>query len=251
MMASSGGKILLGKVALVTGASRGIGRAIAAAYAQNGASVFACGRNADDLGVALREIRHAGGVIDGVAGDVSRAHDVESIVGKTVQRFGTIDVLVNNASILGPREPIAKYPLAAWDEVMQINLTGVFLITRAVLPIMLEGKSGSIINVTSGVGRRGKARWGAYAVSKAGLEGLTQVLADEVNQAGIRVNSVNPAATRTQMRAQAYPAEDSLVLPTPDEITPVFVYLASDASAGVTGQALEARDWLGKATFDP
>ncbi len=98
MMASSGGKILLGKVALVTGASRGIGRAIAAAYAQNGASVFLCGRNADDLGAALREIRHAGGVIDGAAGDVSRAHDVESIVGKTVQRFGAIDVLVNNAS---------------------------------------------------------------------------------------------------------------------------------------------------------
>jgi NAD(P)-dependent dehydrogenase (short-subunit alcohol dehydrogenase family) len=153
---------------------------------------------------------------------------------------------VNNASILGPREPIANYPLAAWDEVIRINLTGLFLMTRTVLPIMLERTSGSMINVTSGVGRSGKARWGAYAVSKAGLECFTQVIADEVSQAGIRVNSVNPAATRTRMRAEAYPTEDPQALPAAEEITRVFVYLASDASVGVTGQSLEARDWLGR-----
>jgi NAD(P)-dependent dehydrogenase (short-subunit alcohol dehydrogenase family) len=245
-MASSDEKILRGRVALVTGGSRGIGRAIAAAYVQNGASVFICGRNAAGIEAALREIRQTDGIIDGIAGDVGRAQDVEKIVGETVRRFGAIDVLVNNASILGPREPIAKYPLAAWDDVIRINLTGVFLVTRAVLPIMLERRSGSIINVTSGVGRRGKARWGAYAVSKAGLECFTQVLADEVNQTGIRVNSVNPAGTRTRMRAEAYPTEDPLALPAAEEITPVFLYLAADASAGVTGQSLEARDWLGR-----
>src|SRR5919106_138704 len=232
-MASTDEKILRGKVALVTGGSRGIGRAIAAAYVQRGASVFICGRNANDVGAALREIQRTDGVIYGIAGDVGRAQDVESIVGKTRERFGTIDVLVNNASILGPREPIANYPLSAWEEVLRINLTGIFLMTRAVLPMMLERKSGSIINVTSGVGRQGKARWGAYAASKGGLEAFTQVLADEVSQSGIRVNSVNPAATRTQMRAHAYPAEDPAILPTPEEITPIFIYLASDASAGV------------------
>lgn len=245
-MASSDEKILRGKVALVTGGSRGIGRAIAAAYVQNGASVFICGRNARDIGAALREIPQTDGVIDGIAGDVGQAKDVENIVGQTVQRFGAIDVLVNNASILGPREPIANYPLVAWDEVIRINLTGLFLMTRAVLTIMLERRSGSIINVASGVGRRGKARWGAYAVSKAGVENFTQVLADEVSQTSIRVNSVNPAATRTRMRAEAYPTEDPLALPAAEEITPIFVYLASDASAGVTGQSLEARDWLGR-----
>jgi NAD(P)-dependent dehydrogenase (short-subunit alcohol dehydrogenase family) len=245
-MASTDEKILRGKVALVTGGSRGIGRAIAAAYVQRGASVFICGRNANDVGAMLREIQRTDGVIDGIAGDVGRAQDVESIVGKTRERFGTIDVLVNNASILGPREPIANYPLSAWEEVLRINLTGIFLMTRAVLPMMLERKSGSIINVTSGVGRQGKARWGAYAASKGGLEAFTQVLADEVSQSGIRVNSVNPAATRTQMRAHAYPAEDPTILPTPEEITPIFIYLASDASAGVTGQSLEARDWLSR-----
>jgi NAD(P)-dependent dehydrogenase (short-subunit alcohol dehydrogenase family) len=245
-MASSDEKILRGKVALVTGGSCGIGRAIATAYAQRGACVFMCGRNVNDIEAALRDIRQTGGAADGVTGDIGKAEDVEHIVRKTVERFGGIDVLVNNASILGPREPIANYPLAAWNEVIRINLTGPFLMTRAVLPIMLERRSGSIINVTSGVGRRGKARWGAYAVSKAGLENFTQVLADEVSQTGIRVNSVNPAATRTRMRAEAYPTEDPLVLPAAEEITPIFVYLASDASAGVTGQSLEARDWLGR-----
>jgi NAD(P)-dependent dehydrogenase (short-subunit alcohol dehydrogenase family) len=245
-MASSDEKILRGKVALVTGGSRGIGRAIAAAYTQSGANVFICARNVNDIEAELRNMRQTGGVIDGVTGDVGKAEDVEHVVRETVARFGTIDVLVNNASILGPRETIANYPLAAWDEVIRINLTGVFLMSRAVLPIMLERRSGSIINVTSGVGRKGKARWGAYAVSKAGLENFTQVLADEVSQTGIRVNSVNPAATRTQMRAEAYPTEDPLTLPAAEEITPIFVYLASDASSGVTGQSLEARDWLGR-----
>ena len=138
------------------------------------------------------------------------------------------------------------YEFAAWREVMGTNLNGLFLVTREVLPIMLARRSGAIINLTSGVGRVGKARWGAYAVSKAALEGFTQVLADEVRAEGIRVNSVNPAATRTKMRAEAYPAEDPMTLPTPESIMPIFVYLASDESAEVSGQALNAREWLVK-----
>lgn len=245
-MASSGEKKLSGKVALVTGGSRGIGRAVASAYAAAGAKVFICGRNGNDLDAALRELRDGAVEIDGAAGDIGNSKDVARIVKSAVECFGAIDVLVNNASILGPRGTIANYPLDAWDEVMRINLTGIFLLTRAILPIMLARRAGSIINVTSGVGRRGKARWGAYAVSKGGLEVFTQVLAEEVSEAGIRVNSVNPAATRTQMRARAYPGEDPLTLPAPEEMTPIFVYLASDASGGVTGQSLDARDWLGR-----
>jgi NAD(P)-dependent dehydrogenase (short-subunit alcohol dehydrogenase family) len=155
-------------------------------------------------------------------------------------------VLVNNASLLGPRVTIAQYPFDSWQEVLRVNLSGPFLITQAVLPTMASRRSGSIINVTSGVGRTGKARWGAYAISKAGLEGFTQVLADEVKESGVRVNAVNPAATRTAMRGEAYPAEDPLTLPTPEEITPIFLYLASDASTAVTGQSLDARDWMGR-----
>jgi NAD(P)-dependent dehydrogenase (short-subunit alcohol dehydrogenase family) len=245
-MASGAQQILAGKVALVTGASRGIGRAVAATYARHGASVFVCARNANEVGVAVGELKRAGAKAEGVAGDVGKPEDIDAIFARAIERFGAIDVLVNNASILGPRESIANYPIKAWEQVMRVNLTGVFLMTRAVLPVMLARGKGSIINVSSGVGRRGKARWGAYAVSKGGLEILTQVLSDEVKGAGIRVNSVNPAATRTQMRAMAYPEEDPSTLLRPEEIVPVFLYLASDASAGVTGQALEARDWVGR-----
>jgi NAD(P)-dependent dehydrogenase (short-subunit alcohol dehydrogenase family) len=245
-MASSTDQILFGKVALITGGSRGIGRAIAAAYGRVGARVFICGRNLVDVEDAVREMRARGGEIDGVAGDISRAQDVQRIVAAPLERFGAIDVLVNNASVLGPRETIAEFPLEAWEEVIRINLTGLFLVTHEVLPAMLARRSGSIINVTSGVGRAGKAKWGAYAVSKAGLEAFTQLLAEEVESAGIRVNAVNPAATRTQMRARAYPAEDPMTLPSPDEVVPIFVHLASDASNKITGQSLNARDWLGK-----
>lgn len=116
--------------------------------------------------------------------------------------------------------------------------------TQEVLKGMTAQRGGSIINVSSGVGRAGRARWGAYAVSKFGVEGLTQVLAEEVKELGIRVNAVNPGPTRTQMRADAYPDEDPMTLPVPDTIVPAFIYLASDDSIGVTGQSLEARDWL-------
>ena len=242
-MASDDAKILSQKVALVTGGSRGIGRAIAGAYLRAGAKVFICGRDENNLTKAIGEMRRNGEEIEGLAGDVGDPGDVRRIVGTALQRFGTIHVLVNNASILGPRATIANYPAVAWEDVLRINLTGLYLMTRQVLPAMLAQSGGSIINVTSGVGRRGKALWGAYAVSKGGLEVLTQVLADEVRGSGIRVNSVNPAATRTRMRAQAYPSEDPLTLPTPEEIAPIFLYLASDASTGVSGQSLDARDW--------
>jgi NAD(P)-dependent dehydrogenase (short-subunit alcohol dehydrogenase family) len=208
--------------------------------------VFICGRNGADVEAALQEIRAAGGTIDGIAGDIGRLADVRRIVGVALDRFGAIDVLVNNASILGPRATITDYATDAWEEVIRINLTGVFLMTREVLPSMLARRSGSIINLSSGVGRVGKGQWGAYAVSKAGLENFTQVLADEVRSAGIRVNAVNPAATRTPMRAAAYPAEDPGSLPTPDEVVPIFIYLATDGAQEITGQSLNARDWLGK-----
>ena len=242
-MASSDEIKLSAKVALVTGASHGIGRAVAAAYARAGASVFICGRDQGALATAVKELRADGGAIDGAPGDIGSPADAQRIAQAALKRFGTIDVLVNNAGILGPRVAIADYPIAAWNEVIRINLTGLFLITHEVLPVMLAQRSGSIINVTSGVGRAGKAKWGAYAVAKAGLEGFTQVLADEVKSLGIRVNSVNPAATRTRMRAAAHPTEDPMILPPAESITPIFVYLASVESSDVTGQALSARDW--------
>jgi NAD(P)-dependent dehydrogenase (short-subunit alcohol dehydrogenase family) len=139
--------------------------------------------------------------------------------------------------------PIADYPLNAWEEVLRVNVTGVFLMTQRVLRLMMPQRNGSIINISSGVGRVGRPRWGAYAVSKFGVEGFTQMLAEEVKDFGIRANAVNPGPTRTEMRAAAYPDEDPLTLPAPEEIAPVFVYLASDASRAVTGKSFEAQEW--------
>jgi NAD(P)-dependent dehydrogenase (short-subunit alcohol dehydrogenase family) len=235
--------ILTGKVALITGGSRGIGKAVAMAYGREGAKVVICARKQADLKRAAREIQAAGGEASWIATDVTKLNDVKRLVREAKKHYGKIHILVNNASILGPRAPIAHYPLAAWEQVLKVNLTAQFLVTREVLRLMVAQREGSIVNVSSGVGRIGKARWGAYAASKFGVEGLTQLLAEEVKEFNIRVNAVNPGATRTEMRAQAYPAEDPLTLPTPDEITAVFVYLASADSSGVTGKSFDARDF--------
>lgn len=238
-------KKLINNVALITGATRGIGKAVAAAYVREGARVFICARNQLDVAATVRELRYdsTDAQVDGCAGDVGKETDVRRIIDAVIERFQRIDTLVNNASLLGPRVALLEYPFRQWEEVIRVNLHGVFLLSQQLVKRMIVQRHGSIINVSSGVGRVGRARWGAYAVSKFGLEGLTQVLADEVKEFGIRVNSVNPGPTRTEMRAEAYPEEDPLTLPTPEQITPIFVHLASAHSENLTGQMLEAQDW--------
>jgi NAD(P)-dependent dehydrogenase (short-subunit alcohol dehydrogenase family) len=236
-------KKLASKSGLVTGGSRGIGNAIAAAYARAGARVLICARNESEVERAVEEIRRDGGEIYGVTGDIGDPNDARRIVDAALERFGCVDVLVNNASLLGPRVPIAEYPFSSWREVMRVNVDGVFLITREVLQSMIPRRQGSIINIISGVGRVGKARWGAYSASKFAVEGITQTLADELKDSGIRVNSLNPGPTRTAMRAAAYPDEDPLSLPRPQEIMKAFVYLASDDSLGITGKSFDAQEW--------
>ena len=238
--------MLEGKVALITGGSRGIGKAVAMAYAREGAKVFICSRKAANLKKAAAEIRSVGGEVSWCAADISKMREVKRLVREVCHTYGTIHMLVNNASILGPREPIVRYPLSSWEEVVKVNLTALFLVTREVLRIMIPQKEGSIINLSSGVGRVGKARWGAYAASKFGVEGFPQVLADEVKEWNIRVNAVNPGGTRTEMRAKAYPDEEPLTLPVPEDITGVFLYLAGAESRKVTGKSFDARDWLKK-----
>lgn len=233
-----------GKVALITGGSRGIGKAIAQAYAREGARVFIGARKEPDLARAAAEIRAASGEVGYCVADLNRTRDIQRLVREAYRAYGALHILVNNASILGPRQPLRDYPLSSWEEVMRVNLTALFVVTKEVLRVMIRHREGSIINLSSGVGRVGKAKWGAYAVSKFGVEGFTQILAAEVKEWNIRVNAVNPGGTRTQMRVEAYPDEDPLTLPTPEEITGVFLYLASDDSRAVTGQSLNARDWV-------
>ncbi len=232
------------KVALVTGGSQGIGKAVAAAYAREGAEVIVTARGRERLEAAAQEIRKGGGHVVPLHADVADRQQVQDLAEGIRRRFGQLHVLVNNASLLGPRVPLLEYPEEDWEVVVAINLHGPFFVIKACVPLMVLAGGGSIINVSSGVGRIGKARWGAYAASKFALEGLTQVLAAELEPLHIRVNAVNPGGTRTTMRAAAYPEEDPMTLPTPEQITPVFVYLASDESRDVTGQSLEARDYL-------
>jgi NAD(P)-dependent dehydrogenase (short-subunit alcohol dehydrogenase family) len=235
-----------GKVALVTGGSQGIGKAVAAAYAREGARVIVTARHSERLEATAAEIRKGGGDVVPLRADVADRQQVQQLAGEIKRRFDGLHVLVNNASLLGPRVPILEYPEEDWEAVVAVNLHGPFFVIKACLPLMIPTGGGSIINVSSGVGRVGKPRWGAYAASKFALEGLTQVLAAELQPFHIRVNAVNPGGTRTAMRAAAYPEEDPLTLPTPEQITPVFVYLASDESRDVTGKSLEARDFLGR-----
>src|SRR5215213_5450824 len=217
--------MLQGKVVLITGASQGLGRALALAFAREGARVAINSRSEESIRPVAEEAESLGAEVFALAADVSRSTDVERLVSAAAERFGRIDVLVNNAGVLGPRVPIEEYPEDEWRRVIDANLTGPFLVTKAAIPHMPDG--GSIVNVVSVEGR---ARWGAYSVSKFGVEGLTKILAAELEERGIRANAVYPGGTPTEMRAAAYPEEDPMTRITPEENTDVFLYLASDES---------------------
>jgi NAD(P)-dependent dehydrogenase (short-subunit alcohol dehydrogenase family) len=236
--------MLQGKVALITGASQGLGKALALAFAREGASVVINSRREEGVRPVAQEIEAQGGEALALAADVSQAADVKSLIGAAVERFGRLDVLVNNAGVLGPRVAIEEYPEDEWRRVIHANLTGPFLVSRAAIPHMPEGAS--IINVVSGVSVEGRAEWGAYSVSKFGVEGLTQILAAELSERGIRANAVDPGGMRTEMRAAAYPEEDPMTRVTPGENTAVFLYLASDESKGVTGERFKAQEFTAR-----
>ena len=233
--------MLESKVALVTGASRGLGRALALAYAGEGASLVLNSRREEGVRPVAEEAENLGAEVLGLAADVSEGANVEGMVRAAVDRFGHVDVLVNNAGLLGSRLRIEDYPEDEWRRVIDANLTGPYLVSKATIPHMREG--GSIINVVSGVSVEGRAEWGAYSVSKFGVEGLTQILAAELEGRDIRVNAVDPGGMRTDMRAADYPGEDPTIRITPEENTAVFLYLASEESKGVTGERFKAQEF--------
>jgi NAD(P)-dependent dehydrogenase (short-subunit alcohol dehydrogenase family) len=233
--------MLQGKVALVTGASQGLGRALALAYAKEGASLVLNSRSEEGIRPVAGEVEELGAEVLAVAADVSRGEDARRLVEEAIDRFGGIDVLVNNAGLLGPRVAIEEYLEEEWRRVIDANLTGPYLVSKAAIPYLREGAS--IINVVSGVSIEGRAEWGAYSVSKFGVEGLSQILAAELEGRGVRSNAVDPGGMRTDMRAAAYPEEDPQTRITPEENTAVFLYLASDESKGVTGRRFKAQEF--------
>jgi NAD(P)-dependent dehydrogenase (short-subunit alcohol dehydrogenase family) len=234
---------LEGKRVVITGGSKGLGRALASRFAEEGAKLALCARSFDELSRLALELSLRGSQCIVSACDIADAVQVSQFADMVLEEFGAVDVLINNASLLGPRADILEWTRPTWDRVIDVNVNGLFSVTRAFLPSMVGQHAGSIINVGSSVGRVGKRRWGAYAISKFALEGFTQVLADEVRAEGIRVNSVNPGAMDTDMRHAAYPDEDRSKLKSPSAVTGVFVYLASDASRGSTGQCLNAEEF--------
>lgn len=228
---------------LITGASRGLGAAVAEELSRLGHPVALCARGGDELDRVAGRIREAGGRCLARAVDVTDAPAVGRWIDDAASELGPPRVLINNASVLGPRSPLGDYPLDEWRGAIDVNLNGVFIASRLTVPRMLEEGRGSIVNVSSGAAIPPRERWGAYAVSKAAVEVLTLNLAKELEGTGVRVNSVDPGAMRTPMRAAAYPEEDPLRLKTPEETTGVFAWLAGDASQGVTGRRLSAERW--------
>lgn len=241
--------LLAGRVVLVTGAARGIGRAAARAFAAHGASLVLLDRAQRPLDALYDEIEQAGfpqPAIITLDLATATAEDYETAASRIGQTFGHLDGLLHNAAELGALAPIELYDLNLWARVLSVNLHAPLLLTRACLPWLKESADASIVFTSADVGRKGRAYWGAYGVACAALEGLAQILAAEL-EAGerIRVNSLDPGPVRTALRAQAYPGEDARTLPTAEEILPVYLYLLGPESRGVTGRALcaQARDW--------
>lgn len=234
---------LSSEVVLITGASRGLGAALARGFDRAGARLVLCARGAEDLQRVAADLTRQGVEVEAGAVDVADEEAVAALVARAIARFGPITVLVNNASILGPRVPLREYPLEEWRQVLEVNLTGSLILILAVLPGMREAGRGSIINVSSGVGNVARENWGAYAVSKWGLEALSGNLALEEEPAGIRVNVVDPGRLRTAMRRAAYPEEDPTDPTPPEEAVPVFLWLSSERSVGVTGERFNALGW--------
>ncbi|MBV7315051.1 YciK family oxidoreductase [Shewanella sp. NIFS-20-20] len=235
---------LQGKIILVTGAGDGIGKAAAVTYAQHGATVILLGKTVSKLEAVYDEIEAAGGPKPAIVPlDMKGATEQNYLdMADTIeQQFGKLDGLLHNAGLLGVLGPFEHIDMGAFNDVMQVNVTAQAMMTKALLPVLKRAPNASIVFTSSGVGRQGRAYWGAYAISKFATEGMMQVIAHECDGSSLRVNSINPGATRTGMRANAYPAENPQTLATPLAIMPTYLYLMSDDSLKDNGQAFNAQ----------
>jgi NAD(P)-dependent dehydrogenase (short-subunit alcohol dehydrogenase family) len=241
----AGPEELKGRIVAITGAGDGIGRVLALSAAAHGAEVVLIGRTVRKLERVHAEITALGRAEASIAPldlEKALARDYDQLAQAVQQRYGRLDGLVHNAALLGTLAPIEQYDVPLWYRVLHVNLTAAFALTQVLLPALRASSDASVIFTSSGVARRPKAYWGAYAVSKAGLETLSQMLALELEDSThVRVNALNPGAVRTRMRMQAYPAEDPERLVTPEAIMPAYLWLLSGASRGVTGQSLDCQ----------
>lgn len=235
---------LVNKVILVTGAGDGIGKEAALHYAQSGATVILLGRTVAKLEAVYDEIEAKGypqaAIIPLDMQGATKQHYID-MASTIKQQFGRLDGILHNAGMLGVLTPFEQIEESTFDEVMQINVKAQLLMTQAVLPLILISEHGRIVFTSSTVGHVGKAYWASYAISKFATEGMMKTLADELTDTNVRVNAINPGATRTKMRASAYPAEDAHLLKTPAEIMPLYLYLMSNECVAVQGRCIDAQ----------
>jgi len=231
------------KIIVVTGAGDGIGRVAAKSFAASGATLVLMGRTLAKLEVVYDEIEAAGHpqpAILPINFESAVEKDYIDMCNVLEETFGRVDGILYNAGDLGERTPISNHSLGAWQRCMQVNATAPFMMTQALLPLLANAPHASILFTSSSVAFKGRAYWGAYAASKAAAENLMQTLADEFEgTCNIRSNSINPSATRTKMRAAAYPAEDPITVKTAEDLMPAYTYLIGDDSLGISGQQFQ------------
>jgi NAD(P)-dependent dehydrogenase (short-subunit alcohol dehydrogenase family) len=239
-------KRLAGRTAVITGASRGIGRAVALGFAREGAHVIAIARTKGALEELDDDIRAEGGAASLITLNLKQGDKVDALGPTLYQRWPHIDIFVANAGVLGTLTPVAHIQDRDWDEVMGVNVTANMRLIRTLDPLLRRSDAGRAIFVSSGVADAPRAYWGEYATSKAALETLALTYAAETAQTPMCVNIVNPGRTRTAMRAAAYPGEDPATLKAPDAVVPLFVDLAAP-DCKVTGQRFDFEDYAAKA----
>jgi NAD(P)-dependent dehydrogenase (short-subunit alcohol dehydrogenase family) len=236
---------LRGRVLAITGAGNGIGRAVALAAAEHGAELVLIGRSVPALEAVHAQIaalNQAPATIAPLDLEKAIARDYDALADALQRRYARLDGLLHNAAILGVLAPIEHYDVPTWCRVLHVNLTAAFALTQVLLPLLRASADASIVFTSSGAGRQANAYWGAYAVSKFGIEALSRVLAEELEHSGNpRVNALNPGAVRTRLRRQAYPAEDFSRLAAPEDIVQPYLWLLGPASRGVNGQSLDCQ----------
>ncbi|HCM1918678.1 TPA: YciK family oxidoreductase [Salmonella enterica subsp. salamae serovar 28:r:e,n,z15] len=236
--------LLQNRIILVTGASDGIGREAALTYARYGATVILLGRNEEKLRRVAQHIADEQHVqpqwftLDLLT---CTAEECRQVADRIAAQYPRLDGVLHNAGLLGEICPMSEQDPQIWQDVMQVNVNATFMLTQALLPLLLKSDAGSLVFTSSSVGRQGRANWGAYAVSKFATEGMMQVLADEYQNRSLRVNCINPGGTRTSMRASAFPTEDPQKLKTPADIMPLYLWLMGDDSRRKTGMTFDAQ----------
>jgi NAD(P)-dependent dehydrogenase (short-subunit alcohol dehydrogenase family) len=232
------------KIILVTGAGDGIGRVAAITFAKHGATVILLGKTTKKLECVYDEIINAGCPQPAIVPmDLKGAtkQNYRDLSATIEHQFGRLDGLLNNAGILGSLGPLEHFCSSTFENIMKVNVTAQAMITKALFPVLRKSDNASIVFTSSSVGRKGREFWGPYAISKFAVEGMMQTWACEVGKTSIRVNCINPGATRTAMRASAFPGEDRDLLATPEDIMPTYLYLMSNESSNINGQSLNAQ----------